>query len=112
MAHCISCGRRNWSSSRIVGDFLVYQELEMRFPHVKNYDELNEKAKQRIKDENLRVHFSNKGAFIHCKGGLSKKTISVKLNGSMQHMVIYEDKEGLIHLFIATFFFFFNYSLL
>ncbi|RIA96072.1 hypothetical protein C1645_755938, partial [Glomus cerebriforme] len=68
----------------------------MRLPHVKSYDKLDEKVKQRIKDENLKFHISNKGAFIYHKVGLSKKTISVKLNGSLQHMVIYEDKEGLI----------------
>lgn len=77
----------------------------MRFPHVKSYDNLNEKVKKRIKDENLKVLISNKGAYIYRKGGLSKKTITVKMNDRMQHMVIYESKEGLIHLPIAIFFY-------
>ncbi|CAI2167262.1 20611_t:CDS:2 [Funneliformis geosporum] len=82
-----------WSPSRIVGDFLVYQELEIRLPHIKSYEKLDENLKRRIKDENLKYNISNKGAFIHRKDGLSKKTISVKLNGSFQHMVIYEEKD-------------------
>ncbi|CAB4495711.1 uncharacterized protein OCT59_005672 [Rhizophagus irregularis] len=83
-----------WSPSKIVGDFLVYQELEMRFPFVKSYDKLNKKTKQRIKNEDLKVQISAKGTFIHRKIGLSKKTITVKLNDSLHHMIIYEDKEG------------------
>ncbi|CAG8552772.1 5753_t:CDS:2 [Funneliformis caledonium] len=83
-----------WSPSRIVGDFLVYQELEIRIPHIKSYDKLDDNLKQRIKDENLKFHISNKGTFIHRKDGLSKKTITVKLNEAFQHMVIYEEKEG------------------
>ncbi len=78
----------------------------MRFPHVKSYDKLDEKTKQRIKDEDLKTHISNvKGAYIHRKTGLCKKTITVKLNDSLQHMVIYEDKEGMIHLLNTIFFF-------
>jgi hypothetical protein len=89
---------RIWSPSKIVGDFLVYQELEMRLPYVKSYDKLDKKTKQRIKDEDLKVQISAKGTFIHRKTGLCKKTITVKLNDSLQHMIIYEDKEGTIHV--------------
>lgn len=70
----------------------------MRLPFVKSYDKLNKKTKQRIKNEDLKVQISAKGTFIHRKIGLSKKTITVKLNDSLQHMIIYEDKEGSVHL--------------
>ncbi|GBC02207.1 hypothetical protein RclHR1_00450042 [Rhizophagus clarus] len=90
---------KTWSPSKIAGDFLVYQELEMRFPFVKSYDKLDKKTKQRIKDEDLKVQVSAKGTFIHRKIGLSKKTLTIKLNDSLQHMIIYEDKEGAHNLY-------------
>ncbi|CAJ0863820.1 7345_t:CDS:2, partial [Entrophospora sp. SA101] len=43
--------------------------------------------------ENLKYYICNKGTFIHRKDGLFKKTISVKTDGGLNHMVIYENKE-------------------
>ncbi|CAJ0649383.1 13821_t:CDS:2, partial [Entrophospora sp. SA101] len=84
---------KQWSPSRIQGDFLVYHELCARFPDIKKYEDLDDMIKKRIEMENLKYYICNKGTFIHRKDGLFKKTISVKTDGGLNHMVIYENKE-------------------
>ncbi|CAG8447702.1 6988_t:CDS:2 [Acaulospora morrowiae] len=83
-----------WSPSRIYGDFLLYQELEYRLHSVKSFEEIDETIKKRIENENLKYHVCNKGTFVYSKEGFNKKTISVTVDGSLQHMIIYEDKKG------------------
>ncbi|CAG8451741.1 1478_t:CDS:2 [Dentiscutata erythropus] len=83
-----------WSPSRIYGDFLLYQELESRLNHIKKYEDLDENIKERIQKENKKFHVSNKGTFVYNNEGLIKKTISANVEGSVQHMIIYEDKQG------------------
>ncbi|CAJ0641254.1 6655_t:CDS:2, partial [Entrophospora sp. SA101] len=72
---------KQWSPSRIQGDFLVYHELCARFPDIKKYEDLDDMIKKRIEMENLKYYICNKGTFIHRKDGLFKKTISVKTDG-------------------------------
>ncbi|CAG8504227.1 24177_t:CDS:2 [Gigaspora margarita] len=83
-----------WSPSRIYGDFLLYQELESRLNHIKKYEDLEENIRERIQKENKKFHVSNKGTFVYSNEGLVKKTISANVEGSIQHMIIYEDKQG------------------
>ncbi|CAG8477221.1 6820_t:CDS:2, partial [Acaulospora colombiana] len=61
---------------------------------VKIYEDIDEAIKQRIEKESLKYHVCNKGTFIYSKEGFNKKTISVTVDGSLQHMIIYEDKKG------------------
>ncbi|CAG8433148.1 9549_t:CDS:10 [Diversispora eburnea] len=87
-------GSVKWSPSRIYGDFLLYQELEYRLHNVKCYEDIDESIKKRIETEQLKYNVCNKGTFIYSKEGFNKKTISVTVDGSLQHMIIYEDKKG------------------
>ncbi|CAG8444259.1 11038_t:CDS:2 [Funneliformis caledonium] len=82
---------RLWSPSRIIKDFLVYRELATRDRNIKRHEPLDELLQKRISDEGLKVHQCSKGLFLLRKDGLLKKTISIKFNGTYQHMVIYED---------------------
>jgi hypothetical protein len=82
---------RLWSPSRIIKDFLVYHELATRDRNIKRHEPLDELLQKRIVTEGLKVHQCSKGTFLLRKDGLLKKTISIKFNGTYQHMVIYED---------------------
>ncbi|RIA89534.1 Gti1/Pac2 family-domain-containing protein [Glomus cerebriforme] len=82
---------RLWGPSRIIKDFLVYHELATRDLTVKRHEPLDELLQKRIATEGLKVYQSSKGTFLLRKEGLLKKTISIKFNGTYQHMVIYED---------------------
>ncbi|CAI2173437.1 8226_t:CDS:2 [Funneliformis geosporum] len=82
---------RLWSPSRIIKDFLVYRELATRDRNIKRHEPLDELLQKRISAEGLKVHQCSKGLFLLRKDGLLKKTISIKFNGTYQHMVIYED---------------------
>ncbi|CAG8669335.1 21792_t:CDS:2 [Dentiscutata erythropus] len=82
---------RLWSPSRIVKDFLVYRELATRDRSVKRDEPIDEILQRRVQAEGLKVHQCSKGTFILRNNGLLKKTISIKFNGTYQHMIIYED---------------------
>ncbi|CAJ0833712.1 8398_t:CDS:2, partial [Entrophospora sp. SA101] len=83
-----------WSPSRIIKDFLVYRELSTRDRNIKRHEPIDEVLQARIEAEGLKVHQCSKGTFILRNNGLLKKTISIKFNGSYQHMIIYEDNRG------------------
>nr|CAG8511597.1 13668_t:CDS:2 [Entrophospora candida]CAG8514098.1 7150_t:CDS:2 [Entrophospora candida] len=85
---------RLWSPSRIIKDFLVYRELSTRDRNIKRHEPIDEVLQARIEAEGLKVHQCSKGTFILRNNGLLKKTISIKFNGSYQHMIIYEDNRG------------------
>ncbi|CAG8488834.1 4136_t:CDS:2 [Gigaspora rosea] len=82
---------RLWSPSRIIKDFLVYRELATRDRSVKRDETIDEILQRRVQAEGLKVHQCSKGTFILRNNGLLKKTISIKFNGTYQHMIIYED---------------------
>ncbi|CAG8693166.1 1664_t:CDS:2, partial [Dentiscutata heterogama] len=82
---------RLWSPSRIIKDFLVYRELATRDRSVKRDEPIDEILQRRVQAEGLKVHQCSKGTFILRNNGLLKKTISIKFNGTYQHMIIYED---------------------
>ncbi|CAG8447123.1 14988_t:CDS:2, partial [Cetraspora pellucida] len=84
---------RLWSPSRIIKDFLVYRELATRDRSVKRDEPIDEILQRRVQAEGLKVHQCSKGTFILRKNGLLKKTISIKFNGTYQHMIIYEDEK-------------------
>ncbi|CAJ0645443.1 13693_t:CDS:2 [Entrophospora sp. SA101] len=88
------CKFRLWSPSRIIKDFLVYRELSTRDRNIKRHEPIDEVLQARIEAEGLKVHQCSKGTFILRNNGLLKKTISIKFNGSYQHMIIYEDNRG------------------
>ncbi|KAG9290120.1 hypothetical protein G9A89_010426 [Geosiphon pyriformis] len=81
---------KNWSPSRVVGDFLVYFELDTRIHNVKRTQELQPTLLARIEKEDLKVQIGNKGTFIYRKNGLIKKTISLNSENDVEHMIIYE----------------------
>ncbi|CAG8553729.1 1456_t:CDS:2 [Diversispora eburnea] len=84
-------GQVLWSPSRIIKDFLVYRELSTRDRSVKRDEPIDEGLRRRVQAEGLKVHQCSKGTFILRNNGFLKKTISIKFNGTYQHMIIYED---------------------
>ncbi|CAG8488869.1 13028_t:CDS:2, partial [Racocetra fulgida] len=70
------------------------QELNSRLNHIKKYEDLDESIRESIQKENKKFHVSNKGTFVYSNEGLVKKTISANVDGSIQHMIVYEDKQG------------------
>ncbi|KAJ1675266.1 Global transcription regulator sge1, partial [Spiromyces aspiralis] len=68
---------RLWTPSRIIGNFLIYRELEKKLlPNDDGIKELNE-LQQAGKIQHGMVYGSHKGVFFIKPGGLLKKTISM-----------------------------------
>lgn len=88
-----------WSPSRIIKDFLVYRELSTRDRSVKRDEPIDESLQRRVQAEGLKVHQCSKGTFVLRNNGFLKKTISLKFNGTYQHMIIYEDGIGKLDYF-------------
>ncbi|CAG8576504.1 1697_t:CDS:2, partial [Ambispora gerdemannii] len=79
-----------WSPSRVIGDFLVYFELDTRMHNIKREQDINPSLRSRIEREGLKVQIGNKGTFIYRKNGLIKKTVSMNGENDVEHMIIYE----------------------
>ncbi|RKP24970.1 Gti1/Pac2 family-domain-containing protein, partial [Syncephalis pseudoplumigaleata] len=68
---------RLWSPSRISGNFLVYREAELKVPW---------------RPHRPRQLFSrNKGLYLLKPRGMIKRTMSVKINEHLCHLVAYQD---------------------
>jgi Gti1/Pac2 family len=85
-----------WSPSRILGNFLVYREIDKRSPIVdKRQQSVDSSAPtstaERLKERALVGSLTNSYKFK--RNGLIKKTMSIVVNGSTQHMISYYNKE-------------------
>ncbi|KAI8576370.1 hypothetical protein K450DRAFT_257445 [Umbelopsis ramanniana AG] len=85
-----------WSPSRILGNFLVYREIDKRSPIVdKRQQSVDPSAPtstaERLKERALVGSLTNSYKFK--RNGLIKKTMSIVVNGSTQHMISYYNKE-------------------
>ncbi|GAB5590490.1 Global transcription regulator sge1 [Umbelopsis nana] len=85
-----------WSPSRILGNFLVYREIDKRSPIVdKRQQPVDHNAPtstaERLKERALVGSLTNSYKFK--RNGLIKKTMSIVVNGSTQHMISYYNKE-------------------
>ncbi|KAH8554028.1 Gti1/Pac2 family-domain-containing protein [Umbelopsis sp. PMI_123] len=85
-----------WSPSRILGNFLVYREIDKRSPIVdKRQQSVDSTAPtstaERLKERALVGSLTNSYKFK--RNGLIKKTMSIVVNGSTQHMISYYNKE-------------------
>ncbi|KAF1800026.1 Gti1/Pac2 family-domain-containing protein [Mucor lusitanicus] len=116
-----------WSPSRILGNFLIYRELDGReslYQHNRapfDYDPSHYSApydygapqhdsmqplvgelsnEERNRERNLVGSLTDTYKFR--KGGLIKKTISIHLNGSTQHMISYYTRSDVLEGRLAT----------
>ncbi|KAK9761244.1 Global transcription regulator sge1, partial [Basidiobolus ranarum] len=92
---------RLWSPSRILGNFLVYRELDKKIaPRKPGSNRVDEETELQDIDKSS-VLESNKGTFVFKHGGLIKKTIAIELNNTCQHLICYHTVEdvhiGLLH---------------
>lgn len=90
-----------WSPSRILGNFLIYRELEKptnkrkAFSKGSSSDAVSPSStKSRIRDRYLTGSLSQ--AYNLKQDGLIKKTISLVVNGMSLHMVSYYQPEDII----------------
>ncbi|KAF8984426.1 hypothetical protein BGZ46_008082 [Entomortierella lignicola] len=91
-----------WSPSRILGNFLIYRELDKRnsgkkstspFDRALNSSDV-ESAAETNKDRAIIGSLTNSYRFK--KNGLIKKTMSIVVNGISQHMISYYSKEDVL----------------
>lgn len=80
---------REWSPSRILGNFLVYRELEKKISRREGGGPGASGIPPELCGLDLQVLGSTKGTFVFKHDGLIKKTISAVMNGSMHHLVCY-----------------------
>ncbi|KAL1922291.1 uncharacterized protein VTP21DRAFT_9830 [Calcarisporiella thermophila] len=86
---------RLWSPSRISGNFLVYREVQRKVVDAKKNTPLNKEIVDASRAKGLQVLGCNKGTFVFRPGGLIKKTISAVVEGSIQHLVHYINKQDI-----------------
>ncbi|KAI8058928.1 Gti1/Pac2 family-domain-containing protein [Gilbertella persicaria] len=115
-----------WSPSRILGNFLIYRELDGReslhqkqhmeasTSYMANYytstsiydpaseDSLEEQLSSEERDRERNLVGSLTDTYKFKKGGLIKKTISIHLNGSIQHLISYYTKTDVLDAKLAT----------
>jgi hypothetical protein len=116
-----------WSPSRILGNFLIYRELDGReslyhkvpFEYDSHYLPIPIQQQQQFSDQDniepLLGELSNEernrernlvgsltDTYKFRKGGLIKKTISIHLNGSTQHMISYYTRSDVLEGRLAT----------
>lgn len=91
-----------WSPSRILGNFLIYRELEGR-------ELLDEKTSNMLSTNDFQYNEEYKtnnreralvgsltDTYKFKKGGLIKKTLSIQVGGSSQHLISYYTKEDVL----------------
>ncbi|KAL6595974.1 Gti1/Pac2 family-domain-containing protein [Neocallimastix sp. 'constans'] len=76
---------RLWSPSRILGNFLIYREVEKKISkkNLKSTDKLFEGVPSKLTAK------GSKGAYVFKEKGLLKKTISAIMNNQQHHLVCY-----------------------
>ncbi|KAF2811059.1 uncharacterized protein BDZ99DRAFT_352991, partial [Mytilinidion resinicola] len=95
-----------WSPSRIMGNFLIYRELEKPFPpgekkravkRKRSTDEGSDSDnKAKVKAEQRRILGSLVDSYGFKDGGLVKKTMSIKYKGTTHHIISYYSVEDWI----------------
>ncbi|KAI1316217.1 hypothetical protein EDD11_010327 [Mortierella claussenii] len=94
-----------WSPSRILGNFLVYRELDKRNSGKKDASPIDrasrsssssdvESALEKNKERALVGSLTNSYRFK--KNGLVKKTMSIVVNGVSQHLISYYSKDDVL----------------
>ncbi|KAK9723036.1 Global transcription regulator sge1, variant 2 [Basidiobolus ranarum] len=84
---------RLWSPSRILGNFLVYRELDKKIAPRKPGSSRADEDAELLDVDKSSVLESNKGTFVFKHGGLIKKTIAIELNNTCQHLICYHTIE-------------------
>ncbi|KAF0421773.1 Gti1/Pac2 family-domain-containing protein [Gigaspora margarita] len=93
-----------WSPSRILGNFLIYRELDKRTPAGKKETTTMERQRSNSTDTEFQVEKNKERALVGSltntyrfkKGGLIKKTMSIMVNGVNHHMISYYTKEDVL----------------
>lgn len=87
-----------WSPSRILGNFLIYRELDGREllddKTLMSNRQYNEEYKTSDRERALVGSLTDTYKFK--TGGLIKKTLSIQVNGSSQHLISYYTKEDVL----------------
>ncbi|KAF9903592.1 hypothetical protein BX616_001588 [Lobosporangium transversale] len=93
-----------WSPSRILGNFLVYRELDKRSNGRKDTPPSERASRSSPSDIESAVEKSKERALVGSltnsyhfkKNGLIKKTMSIVVNGVPQHMISYYSREDVL----------------
>lgn len=90
-----------WSPSRILGNFLVYRELDKRCPQG---DELTRGGSQNISERQRERALvgSLTNSYRFKKDGLIKKSMSLIVDGVQQHLVSYYNKDDVLNNRLQT----------
>lgn len=90
-----------WSPSRILGNFLVYRELDKRCPQG---DELTRGGCQNISERQRERALvgSLTNSYRFKKDGLIKKSMSLIVDGVQQHLVSYYNKDDVLNNRLQT----------
>ncbi|KAG0735549.1 hypothetical protein G6F57_007338 [Rhizopus arrhizus] len=92
-----------WSPSRILGNFLIYRELdgrELLDDKQPNRPYIDEEHK--TSDQERALVGSLTDTYKFKLGGLIKKTLSIQVNGSSQHLISYYTKEDVLDGKLST----------
>ncbi|KAG0306953.1 hypothetical protein BGZ97_000569 [Linnemannia gamsii] len=93
-----------WSPSRILGNFLVYRELDKRNSGKKDASPIDRASRSSSSDNETAIEKNKERALVGSltnsyrfkKNGLIKKTMSIVVNGVSQHMISYYSKEDVL----------------
>ncbi|KAF9551808.1 hypothetical protein EC957_004131 [Mortierella hygrophila] len=93
-----------WSPSRILGNFLVYRELDKRNSGKKDASPIDRSERSSSSDNETAIEKNQERALVGSltnsyrfkKNGLIKKTMSIVVNGVPQHMISYYTKDDVL----------------
>ena len=84
-----------WSPSRILGNFLVYRELDKRAPQNDSVRTSCQNVSERQRERALVGSLTNSYRFK--RNGLIKKSMSIVVNGVQQHLISYYSKDDVLN---------------
>ncbi|GJJ74584.1 Gti1/Pac2 family transcription factor [Entomortierella parvispora] len=93
-----------WSPSRILGNFLVYRELDKRNSGKKDASPIDRASRCSSSDPETAIEKNKERALVGSltnsyrfkKNGLIKKTMSIVVNGVPQHLISYYSKDDVL----------------
>ncbi|KAG0053380.1 hypothetical protein BGZ83_001214 [Gryganskiella cystojenkinii] len=93
-----------WSPSRILGNFLVYRELDKRNSGKKDASPIDRNSRSSSSDPETAIEKNKERALVGSltnsyrfkKNGLIKKTMSIVVNGVSQHLISYYSKDDVL----------------
>ncbi|KAF9106103.1 hypothetical protein BGX27_009319 [Mortierella sp. AM989] len=99
-----------WSPSRILGNFLIYREIDKRNCGKKDTSPTDCSSRPNSSDVELSIEKYKERALVGSltnsnrfkKNGLIKKTMSIVVNGVPQHMISYYTKEDVLSGALCT----------